>query len=373
MSTTDEMFMHMALNEAEKGAYTTTPNPRVGCVMVRNNQILSTGFHAQAGQAHAEVHAIENAKRKGVSLAGATAYVTLEPCSHHGKTGPCADALIRSGVSRVVVAIKDPNPLVSGKGIALLESAGIEVSSGTLEEKARWMNRGFLSRMERGRPWVRLKVASSADGITALPNGVSQWITGPQARLDGHRLRAQACAVLTGIGTVKADNPRLNVRDVETPRQPLKVVVDSKLEIAPDALLLQEGSVLIAHTQDKPPAWLEHHPNRTQIQCIQVRANEAAGGNGKTDLEKLLNHLAQHLQINELHLEAGFGLNGSFLQAGLVDEIVQYIAPRFLGSGAGLFRLPEQSTLPDEPEWSLQAIEHTGTDAKLVWVKPSRK
>ncbi|HEX5486174.1 MAG TPA: bifunctional diaminohydroxyphosphoribosylaminopyrimidine deaminase/5-amino-6-(5-phosphoribosylamino)uracil reductase RibD [Limnobacter sp.] len=373
MNSTDEMFMHMALNEAEKGAYTTTPNPRVGCVMVRNNQVLSTGFHAKAGHAHAEVNAIENARSKKIALSGATAYVTLEPCSHHGRTGPCAEALIRCGVTRVVVAIKDPNPLVSGRGIALLESAGIEVTTGVLEERARWINRGFLSRMERGRPWVRLKVASSADGITALPNGVSQWITGPQARQDGHRLRAQACAVLSGIGTIKADNPRLNVRDIETTRQPIKVVVDSKLEISPAALLLQEGTTWIAHTQDLPPAWLDQHPNKANIHCVQVRADQADNGDGKTDLAKLLKHLADHCQVNELHLEAGFGLNGSFLQTGLVDEIVQYIAPRFLGSGAGLFRLPEQTELPDALDWSLHTIEHVGTDAKLVWIKQIRK
>ncbi|MFN7505161.1 MAG: bifunctional diaminohydroxyphosphoribosylaminopyrimidine deaminase/5-amino-6-(5-phosphoribosylamino)uracil reductase RibD, partial [Limnobacter sp.] len=317
--STDEHWMQHALNLAWKGQYSTTPNPRVGCVFVRDGVAIAEGFHAKAGEGHAEVQAIADAKARGISLQGSTAYVTLEPCAHHGRTGPCAEALVATGVARVVAAVLDPNPLVAGKGMAILQAAGIETSHGILVEQACWINRGFFSRMERKRPWVRLKVASSADGISALNNGTSQWITGEEARLHGHHLRAQACAVLSGIGTVKADNPQLNVRGIDTERQPLKVIVDSKLEISPDARLLQTGRVLIAHTEPQAPAWLATHPNATNIEALNV-APVAAGlhaGKVKTDLLRLLRELAQR-GVNELHLEAGFGLNGSFLQAGLV-------------------------------------------------------
>ncbi|MBU0783953.1 MAG: bifunctional diaminohydroxyphosphoribosylaminopyrimidine deaminase/5-amino-6-(5-phosphoribosylamino)uracil reductase RibD [Gammaproteobacteria bacterium] len=370
----DEHWMQYALNLAWKGQYSTTPNPRVGCVFVRGGAAIAEGFHAKAGEGHAEVQAIADAKTRGVSLQGSTAYVTLEPCAHHGRTGPCAEALVATGVARVVAAVLDPNPLVAGKGMAILQTAGIETANGVLVEKARWINRGFFSRMERQRPWVRLKVASSADGISALNNGVSQWITGEEARLDGHHLRAQACAVLSGIGTVKADNPQLNVRGIDTDRQPLKVIVDSKLEISPDALLLQTGRVLIAHTEPDAPAWLSTHPNAANIEALNV-APIAAGlhaGKVKTDLLRLLQELAQR-GVNELHLEAGFGLNGSFLQAGLVDEIVQYIAPRFLGPGQGLFRLPEQDTLPAYVSWAIHSFEQIGQDLRITWVQNNQE
>jgi diaminohydroxyphosphoribosylaminopyrimidine deaminase/5-amino-6-(5-phosphoribosylamino)uracil reductase len=366
--------MQHALNLAWKGQYSTTPNPRVGCVFVREGVAIAEGFHAKAGEGHAEVQAIVDAKTRGVCLKDSTAYVTLEPCAHHGRTGPCAEALVAAGVKRVVAAVLDPNPLVAGKGMAILQAAGIETTHNVLLEQARWINRGFFSRMERKRPWVRLKVASSADGISALSNGVSQWITGEQARLDGHHLRAQACAVLSGIGTVKADNPQLNVRGIDTDRQPLKVIVDSKLEISPNALLLQTGRVLIAHTEPEAPAWLNTHPNAANIEALNV-APVAAGlhaGKVKTDLLRLLQELAQR-GINELHLEAGFGLNGSFLQAGLVDEIVQYIAPRFLGPGQGLFRLPELDALPAYVDWAIQSFEQIGQDLRIVWVRNNQE
>ena len=366
----DEHWMQLALDLAWKGQYSTTPNPRVGCVFVRDGQAIAQGFHLKAGEAHAEAQAIAQAKLHGTSLAGSTAYVTLEPCAHHGRTAPCADALVAAGVKRVVAAVLDPNPLVAGKGMGILKAAGIETSHGVLIEQARWINRGFFSRMERNRPWVRLKVASSADGVTALNNGVSQWITCEAARLDGHHLRAQACAVLTGIGTVKADDPQLNVRGIETSRQPVKVLVDSKFEVPSTAKLLQTGEVLIAHTAPQTPAWLESHPNKHNLLAINV-APVAAGlhaGTVKTDLHKLLNALADR-GINELHLEAGFGLNGSFLQSGLVDEIVQYIAPKFLGPGAGLFRLPELSSLPEKTSWALKSSQAIGNDLRVVWVK----
>ncbi|HAV75298.1 MULTISPECIES: bifunctional diaminohydroxyphosphoribosylaminopyrimidine deaminase/5-amino-6-(5-phosphoribosylamino)uracil reductase RibD [unclassified Limnobacter] len=373
-SPTDEYWMRHALNLAWKGQYSTTPNPRVGCVFVRDGVAIAEGFHAKAGEGHAEVQAIADSRARGVSLTGSTAYVTLEPCAHHGRTGPCAEALVATGVQRVVAAVLDPNPLVAGKGMAILQAAGIETSHGVLVEEARWINRGFFSRMERQRPWVRLKVASSADGISALNNGASQWITGEAARLHGHHLRAQACAVLSGIGTVKADNPQLNVRGIDTERQPLKVIVDSKLEISPDARLLQTGRVLIAHTEPQTPAWLLTHPNAANIEALNV-APVAAGlhaGKVKTDLLRLLQELAQR-GINELHLEAGFGLNGSFLQAGVVDEIVQYIAPRFLGPGQGLFRLPELEILPAYASWAIHSFEQIGQDLRITWVQNNQE
>ena len=370
----DQHWMQYALNLAWKGQYSTTPNPRVGCVFVRDGVAIAEGFHARAGEGHAEVQAIADAKARGVSLNGSTAYVSLEPCAHQGRTGPCANALVATGVARVVAAVLDPNPLVAGKGMAILQAAGIETANGVLVEQARWINRGFFSRMERKRPWVRLKVASSADGVSALNNGLSQWITGEEARLHGHHLRAQACAVLSGIGTVKADNPQLNVRGIDTERQPLKVIVDSKLEISPEARLLQTGKVLIAHTELEPPGWLATHPNSANIETLNV-APVAAGllaGKIKTDLLHLLQELAQR-GINELHLEAGFGLNGSFLQAGLVDEIVQYIAPRFLGPGQGLFRLPELDTLPAFASWAIQSFEQIGPDLRITWVQNNQE
>ncbi|MDH4395906.1 MAG: bifunctional diaminohydroxyphosphoribosylaminopyrimidine deaminase/5-amino-6-(5-phosphoribosylamino)uracil reductase RibD [Limnobacter sp.] len=394
MPSVDEQFMHAALEQAERGLYTTTPNPRVGCVFVRDGQIIASGYHKVAGGPHAEVDAIHNAAAAGVSLQGSTAYVTLEPCSHQGRTGSCAQALIPTGVKRVVAAITDPNPLVAGKGMAILQAAGIETQVGVLEDEARWLNRGFLSRMERKRPWVRLKVASSADGTTALPNGVSQWITGPEARQDGHKLRAQACAVLTGIGTVKADNPQLNVRGVETTRQPIKVVVDSQLEISPDAILLQTGQIIIAHCLANtpglasphlavPPTWHLTHPNRDNIQFMdaappvehsaeQTKAQSNNYTKRKTDLHLLLTKLAEQ-GIQELHLEAGFGLNGSFMEAGWVDEVVQYIAPRFLGEGLGLFRMTgtakDKENLPQTLDWKVQQVNTVGTDIKITWIK----
>ena len=373
-SLNDEHWMQHALSLAWKGQYSTAPNPRVGCVFVRDGTAIAEGFHARAGEGHAEVQAIADAKARNVSLNGSTAYVTLEPCAHHGRTGPCAEALIPTGVKRVVAAVLDPNPLVAGKGLSILQTAGIEVSHGVLAEQARWINRGFFSRMERKRPWVRLKVASSADGISALNNGVSQWITGEEARRDGHHLRAQACAVLSGIGTVKADNPQLNVRGIDTDRQPLKVIVDSKLEISPDSLLLQTGKVLIAHTEAQTPEWLDTHTNAANIEALNM-APIAAGLHAskvKTDLPRLLEELAVR-GINELHLEAGFGLNGSFLQAGLVDEVVQYVAPRFLGAGLGLFRMTEQETLPTELDWALHSFEQKGQDLRIVWVRNNQE
>lgn len=374
----DERWMQHALQLAWKGQYTTTPNPRVGCVFVRDGQAIAEGFHVKAGEGHAEVQAIADALRKSISLEGSTAYVTLEPCAHQGRTGPCAEALLHTGVKRVVVATLDPNPLVAGKGMAILQKAGIETQHGVLHAQARWINRGFFSRMERQRPWVRLKIAGSADGTSALNNGTSQWITSEAARQDGHHLRAQACAVLTGIGTVKADNPQLNVRGIATPRQPAKVVVDSFFETPADAQLLQSGQVFIAHANANIPTWLATHPNAANITPLNVapppdnQAHAVSPKKQKNDLGLLMRELAQR-GINELHLEAGFGLNGSFLQAGLVDEVVQYIAPVFLGPGMGLFRLPELEALPAQHDWALHSHEQIGPDLKVVWVRNTKE
>jgi diaminohydroxyphosphoribosylaminopyrimidine deaminase/5-amino-6-(5-phosphoribosylamino)uracil reductase len=362
----DIHWMTLALQLAEQGAYTTTPNPRVGCVFVKDGQAIAQGYHEQAGQAHAEIQAIRQAQAQGISLQGSTAYVTLEPCAHQGRTGPCANALLPLGITRLVVATLDPNPLVAGKGMAIAQAAGIPTAVGVLETQARWLNRGFFSRMERKRPWVRVKIASSADGITALPNGVSQWITSPEARLDGHCLRAQACAVLSGIGTVQADDPLLNVRGLDTPRQPMKVVIDSQLRIAPKARLLETGETLLVHANAHTPLWLSQHPNAKQIHLLSLPTPQSH--TPQVDLHRLLSKLAQR-GIQELHVEAGFGLNGALIEADLVDEVVQYIAPNFLGAGKGLFQQAEKHQLPTQTAWALASHEAIGPDLKVVWVR----
>lgn len=246
---TDTQGMALALRWASEGMFITAPNPRVGCVIVKDHQVLGEGHTQPAGHNHAEVEALADAAARGNDVRGATVYVTLEPCSHHGRTPPCADALIRSGVARVVAAVKDPNPLVAGQGLARLRAAGIEVECGVLETKARELNIGFFSRMQRGRPWVRMKAAASLDGKTALHNGVSQWITSQAARDDGHWWRARACAVLTGSGTVREDNPALTVRAFDAPRQPQRIVIDSRLQIGPQARVLEGGGAWIFTAQ----------------------------------------------------------------------------------------------------------------------------
>ena len=251
-SSSDHAYMAQALRLAEQGLYTTSPNPRVGCVIVRDGQVIGSGWHERAGQPHAEINALNAAGTAALSVQGATVYLTLEPCSHHGRTPPCVEALIKAGVARVVAAMQDPNPLVAGKGFALLQQAGIETQCGLMEAEANALNPGFVSRMTRKRPWVRMKIAASLDGKTALNNGASQWITGEAARRDGHRFRARSCAILTGIGTVLADDPQLGVRHVETTRQPLRVVVDSRLEIPINAKLLRgEGELIFTATDSE--------------------------------------------------------------------------------------------------------------------------
>ncbi|MBK6632068.1 MAG: bifunctional diaminohydroxyphosphoribosylaminopyrimidine deaminase/5-amino-6-(5-phosphoribosylamino)uracil reductase RibD [Betaproteobacteria bacterium] len=357
-SAADHEFMARALRLAGKGLFTATPNPRVGCVIVRDGAVVGEGWHARAGEAHAEIHALNAA---GEQAKGATAYVTLEPCSHHGRTPPCADALIEAGVARVVAAMRDPNPQVAGRGLDQLRVAGIAVSDGLMEVEARELNIGFVSRMTRGRPWVRLKLAASLDGKTALANGKSQWITGPEARRDGHAWRARACAILTGAGTVRDDDPRLTVRDVETTRQPLRVVVDSHLETPPRARLLEGGNALVAAAGD------------ADTDAAKIAVLRAAGAEvlvlpnpqGKVDLPRLLQVLAGR-GVNELHVEAGHKLNGSLMREGLVDELLLYYAPTLLGSGREMFPLPELTDLSGRRDLKIVDVRRVGADIRIL-------
>ncbi len=330
--------MARALQLAARGMNTTTPNPRVGCVLVKDGAIIAEGWHEKAGGPHAEIAALQKVAAGKMAI-GASAYVTLEPCSHHGRTPPCADALIAAGVRRVVAAMQDPNPLVAGRGLDRLRAAGIEVACGLLEQEARELNIGFVSRMTRGRPWLRLKVAASLDGKIALANGRSQWITGPEARRDGHAWRARSCAVLTGIGTVKKDDPRLTVREVETTRQPLRVLVDSRLELSPGAAIL-EGGCLVACAIDAP-----EKADRLAAHGAEVISLPDA--QGKVDLLALVAELGRR-GINEVMVEAGAKLNGSLLRAGCVDELLIYQAPMLLGDAArGMFELGELTRLTE--------------------------
>jgi len=355
-SAADHEFMARALRLAESGLYSATPNPRVGCVLVRDGSIVGEGWHEKAGGPHAEVHALQSA---GDLARGAAAYVTLEPCSHHGRTPPCCEALLAAGIERVVAAMQDPNPLVAGQGLAWLRDAGLAVDCGLLANEARELNIGFVSRMERGRPWVRLKAAASLDGRTALENGSSQWITGPDARRDGHRWRARACAILTGIGTVRDDDPQLTVRDVETARQPLRVVVDSRIEIDPSARVLQGERVLIV-------AAVENHLLASIIEARGAEVIFLPNDAGKVDLQALMRELAKR-GINELHVEAGFKLNGSLLREGLVDELVLYLAPSLLGDASrGLFHLPALEDLAEKRTLQWRDVRQVGGDLRVV-------
>jgi diaminohydroxyphosphoribosylaminopyrimidine deaminase/5-amino-6-(5-phosphoribosylamino)uracil reductase len=352
----DHAFMALAMQLARRGLYSTTPNPRVGCVIVRDGKVVGEGWHERAGEPHAEVHALGQA---GESASGATVYVTLEPCSHYGRTPPCAGALIKAGVARVVVAMRDPNPMVAGQGIAMLELAGIPTVCGVLESEARELNAGFISRMERGRPWLRLKVAATLDGKTALNNGVSQWITAPDARRDAHRWRARSCAMLTGIGTVLADDPSFTVRDIETQRQPLKVVVDANLSMPPDAKLLQGARVLIA-------TGCNEDERIRQLQEAGAEVLVFPAEHGLIDLAKLLHELGRR-GMNEVTVEAGKALNGALLSAGVVDELVFYLAPVLFGDKArGMFGIPEIEEMNQRHELEIRDLRMVGRDMRIV-------
>lgn len=355
-SAADHDYMARALRLAEGGLFSTSPNPRVGCVIVKDGRVVGEGWHVRAGEAHAEIHALQTAAK---NARGATVYVTLEPCSHHGRTPPCAEALIAAGVSRVVVAMQDPNPQVAGEGLAQIRQQGIQVDCGLLADEAQELNIGFVARMTRGRPWLRLKLAASLDGKTALANGVSQWITGPAARQDGHRWRARACAILTGIGTVRDDDPQLNVRGVDTSRQPLKVVVDSRLELPLDARLLRAGGVLVAAALEDAARLAALRERGAEVVCLP-------GAGGKVDLSALLAELARR-GINEVHAEAGFKLNGSLLQAGLVDELLLYLAPCLIGDAArGMFNLPGLTSLDGKHGLVIRDARMVGADLRLL-------
>ncbi len=350
--------MTLALEWAARGMNSTAPNPRVGCVIVRDGVVIGVGHTLPAGQAHAEIEALRDAAVRGHDVRGATAYVTLEPCNHHGRTPPCSDALVRAGLGRVVAALEDPNPLVAGQGLAKLAAAGIAVRSGVLADAAYEMNIGFFSRMRRGLPWVRLKTAASLDGMTALHSGESQWITGPEARADGHAWRARACAILTGIGTVKADDPQLNVRAVETSRQPRRVIVDSKLEIALDARVLAGSASWIVAAAANPE---KEAALRAAGHEVIVLPNAA----GKVDLPALMRELGRR-EINELHVEAGSKLNGSLIREGCVDELLVYLAPSLIGEAQGMFALGPLASLEQRQRLKFHEVKQVGEDLRIL-------
>jgi diaminohydroxyphosphoribosylaminopyrimidine deaminase / 5-amino-6-(5-phosphoribosylamino)uracil reductase len=348
-SAFDEAMMRRALALAEKGLFTTTPNPRVGCVITQGETVVAQGWHEKAGEPHAEAAALKEA---GEKAAGATVYVNLEPCSHYGRTPPCAGALINAKVARVIAAMRDPNPQAARGGEALA-AARIRFEHGLLEHEARELNIGFLSRVQRGRPWVRLKIAATLDGRSALANGVSQWITGPEARRDGHRWRARACAILTGIGTVTADDPQLTVREVETPRQPLRVIVDSRLETPRSAKILQGPKVLVFAAKQGPA------PDNAEVVVLP-------NAQGKVELPRMLEELARR-GINELQVEAGFRLNGSLVREGCVDEFLIYLNPSFLGDGAqGMLDLASVNSLSDRLKLKLLSLDRVGEDLRIL-------
>lgn len=354
-SAADREFMQRALALAERGLYTTTPNPRVGCVIVKDDVVVGEGWHERAGEPHAEPHALRMA---GEAARGATVYVTLEPCSHHGRTPPCADALIGAGVARVVAAMTDPNPEVSGRGLVRLAANGIAVEAGLCEDAARELNIGFVARMTRGRPWLRLKVAASLDGKTALNNGKSQWITGSAARADGHAWRACSCAVLTGIGTVRDDNPWLTVREVETPRQPLRVVIDSRLEIPLDAHVLTGGRCLV-FTATRDPA------KKAALHALGAEVVALPDPHGRVDLGAVMAELGRR-GINEVLAEAGMRLNGALIAADCADELLLYQAPMLLGDKArGVAELPELTELSGKRTLEFLDAARIGDDLRI--------
>ena len=361
--------MGEALAEAQKALYLANPNPRVGCVIVKNGQVIGRGFTQRVGGPHAEVQALADAKSKGNDPSDSTIYVSLEPCSHTGRTPPCVDALIAAKPAKVIAAMGDPNPLVAGKGLEMLRAAGIEVQCGLMEAEALSINRGFISRMTRGLPWVRLKIAASLDGKTALPDGTSQWITGPIARADGHHWRAQACAIVTGIGTVKEDDPSLNVREVSTERQPWRIIVDSKLETPLKAKILsnidQSGVMIIC--ADLSSA--ENQSKAKSFEALGAAVLAMPNEFGKVDLPKLFSYLAKERHMNEIHVESGFKLNGSMLREGCVDELLLYYAPFLMGDGIGMANVPNPSSLDMCKDWQVIDQSLFGPDLRLRLIK----
>ncbi len=363
--------MYRALELARQALWLTSPNPRVGCVITApDGAVLGQGHTQRAGGPHAEIMALRDAQARGHDVRGATAWVTLEPCAHQGRTGPCCDALAAAGIGRVVAALTDPNPKVAGQGMARLQAAGAQVQMLPVDDplamQARELNIGFFSRMERGLPWVRMKMAASIDGTSALANGQSQWITGSEARMDGHAWRARACAILTGIGTVLEDDPQLNVRGFDVPRQPHLVVVDSRLDLPLNAKLLDTlGSGEQARQIWVYTATTQQQNKRAALTARGVQVIDCAGPGGKVDLAALLRDLARR-EINELHVEAGFKLNGSFMREGLVDEWLLYMAPQWLGPGQGMANLPALSDLGDALKLQFHAVDRVGQDVRML-------
>lgn len=360
MTTTAPLPINQALGLAAQALILSNPNPRVGCVLVTSNgSVIGQGHTQRTGGPHAEIMALRDAAAQGHSVEGATAYVTLEPCSHHGRTGPCCDALIAAGIKKVVASIADPNPLVSGQGFARLRAAGVEVEVGPGAAESRELNIGFFSRMIRKTPWVRMKMAASLDGTTALTNGQSQWITSPQARADGHAWRARACAMLTGIGTVLQDNPRLDVREVATPRQPHIVVVDSRLQTPLDAHLFIAGRACIIY------AAVQNDAKKAALEARGATVVILPDSHGKVDLAAMMNDLGRR-EINELHVEAGSKLNGSLIRTGLVDEFLVYLAPKLLGPGQGMASFGPLQALSDAVQLHFLSTEMVGADLRII-------
>ncbi|MEE9492588.1 MAG: bifunctional diaminohydroxyphosphoribosylaminopyrimidine deaminase/5-amino-6-(5-phosphoribosylamino)uracil reductase RibD [Gammaproteobacteria bacterium] len=362
--TAANKYMGEALQLARKGLYTTDPNPRVGCVLVKDDCIVGRGWHERAGGPHAEIIALRDAAE---AAQGATAYVTLEPCSHQGRTPPCADALIAAGVARIIVAMQDPNPLVAGKGIERLRAAGIDVETGILAAQAADLNPGFVSRMTRQRPWVRCKLAMSLDGRTAMASGESQWISSDASRLDVQRLRARSSAILTGMGTVLADDPSMNVRltaaqlDIDGEvRQPLRVVLDRQLQLSPQAKIVSlPGDMLVLTAMSESDQW--HALEDAGVQVVECKTS-----GHHLDLAKAVEKLAA-MQINELLLESGSHLAGAMLQANLIDEFIIYIAPHLMGDAAqGLVHLPGLASMRDRIALTLTDVRQIGEDVRLT-------
>ena len=356
--------IEQALGLATQALFLSNPNPRVGCVIASaSGVVLGQGFTQRAGGSHAEVMALRDAQAQGHDVRGATAYVTLEPCSHHGRTGPCCDALIQAGIGKVVASIAGPNPQVAGNGFARLRAAGVQVEVGAGAEAARELNIGFFSRMVRKTPWVRMKVAASLDGATALPDGTSQWITSAAARADGHAWRARACAVLTGIGTVLDDNPRLDAREVPTPRQPHVVVVDSQLQTPANAHLFIAGRACYIYCAAPKDAQLEARQRALEAQGAEVI--HLPNAQGKVNLSAMLRDLANK-GVNELHVEAGNKLNGSFVREGLVDEMLVYLAPKMLGQGLPMAQFGPLTALDQALPLVFKSVEPVGEDLRIV-------
>lgn len=355
----DHEYMSLALRLAEQGLYTTTPNPRVGCVLVNEEQIIGQGAHIRTGEPHAEIMALRDAEAKFPNLIeGADAYVTLEPCSHFGRTPPCADALIKAGVKRVIAAMKDPNPQVAGNGLARLAAAGIKTEHGLMETQAHELNAGFISRMTKNKPFVRVKIAASLDGRTALANGESKWITGEAARQDVQHWRARSCAILTGIGTVLADDPQMNVRNIPNARLPLRVVVDSNLRISPQAKILKGGNTLIAYVSDGENK--ADTLSKAGAELIKVESSD-----GKVCIKQLLRYLAER-GINEVVVEAGQMLNGALFALHLVDEFLFYYAPSLLGADArGMLAFAELQSMQERTQLSIIDVRQLGQDIRI--------